>query len=205
MNRKITENFVSQEEPQDVIYQALEADLDMDNIPGSLKHIGRLYEKARFDTSAKFGLLRSTACLSDEVVHFLAFGGPTDYTEIFQALRFFWFNLVTFIGSSVAGLSQDPTLRIPSAVRPSNVEQKVDVLADEMANLSLFIKRQKETGSKNSPPARGGKQGERLCSYCREPGHGASRCPKNLPRNTIFLSCDKLGHSEAIFWTKIKQ
>lgn len=37
---------------------------------------------------------------------------------------------------------------------------------------------------------------ERICSYCKNPGHGARRCAKNPHRNVRCPICERMDHGE---------
>lgn len=103
------------------------------------------------------------------------------------------------------GFQQENSARNRSTTRPANIESQVDSLLDEMAKLGLFMKKKKGDARGAGASRQEQNLRERLCYYCREPGRGASRCPKNPHRNTVCPRCGKLEHSEATCWTKVKQ
>ena len=69
--------------------------------------------------------------------------------------------------------------------RTSQVENKVDKLAEQLAELSLIVR--KQTGASSSDR----RETPRPCSFCQKPGHGATPAPKTLTetpvaRNVVF-------------------
>ena len=73
----------------------------------------------------------------------------------------------------------------------SKVESKVDKLAEQLAELSLIVR--KQTGSSSSDR----RETPRPCSFCPKPGHGANSYPENPHRDTRCSKCVRLGHSVA--------
>lgn len=99
--------------------------MSIEDIPGSLKDVDRLCEKAGFDDRAKYGLLRTTACQHGEIAKLLSFRGRKDYSEMTQALRDFWSNRVALPGKqSRTGLIRPlPTrLMLRPDARSKNIE-----------------------------------------------------------------------------------
>ena len=81
----------------------------------------------------------------------------------------------------------------------SPLETKVDALKNQLADLSLMIKKNQSRDEATAfRPIH-----ERTCSYCKRLGHDANRCDANLHRDTKCPRCGKFGHSETSCWARV--
>ena len=213
----LIEHFKPQVQPDDIIRQAMGAELKNEDLLGSLREMDRLYEKANFNEEAKFGLLRSAVMEHLDLAQFAIYRGSTSYGDLKNSIKDFWNGRMAFHSSAVyAGVGEGARKPLTSSwsqnlgmvpakkvmLRPdervANVENKVDALADQLSQLSLIIKKQATQSLVE------GASSSKTCSFCKRPGHGANRCDLNPPRDTICSRCRKQGHSESTCWAKNK-
>lgn len=88
--------------------------------------------------------------------------------------------------------------------RVQNMEAKMNTLADQLASLTLILKK----GSSKRTTDRTGEirdqyNGfEKGCSYCQKPGNSANKCPENPNRDIRCTNCGKMGHGLETCWSK---
>ena len=86
-----------------------------------------------------------------------------------------------------------------SSAPSSPLETKVDALTNQLADLSLMMKKNQSRDEATAfRPVH-----EHTCSYCRHPGHGANRCDANPHRDTKCPPCGTFGHSETSCWAGV--
>ena len=185
-------------EPEENIRLAVVSRLDGNDLLASLNEMDCRFEKASFNTEAKFGLLRSAVMEHVDVSQFVLYRSPTTYEGLKKADKDFVAGRKAFLAARDAKQSQPP---IPKRIlqrpdrrqEPDKIERKVDVLAEQLAELSLLM--QKNQTIEQSDHVR-------KCSFCKEPGHGASRCRSNPHRDTRCPNCGKLGHGKDTWWAR---
>lgn len=193
----------------------MDATLDIGDLTHSLHGVDTLYSKASFNEEAKFGLLQNAAMKVPDLAAFAIYRGATDYPSLMKVIRDFDIGRRAFHSASLSGPSSHfthgagapstqtakaPQLLVRPDARVRNVEHKIDPLADQLADLTLIVKKT-QTGNENAV-----KYGDRdrPCSYCKKPGHGANRCTENPNRDKRCQRCDKMGHTEETCWARRK-
>lgn len=166
--------------------------LDDENLSDSIRTMERLFPKANFNSEVCFGLI------SPEIIeiHYLAqlvmFRGVKMYDETKQAVSDFDYGRGAFqkVSWSVrAPIVEDvepmaKKLLVRPEERVAHVEQKIDSLADKMAELTLLV-------CKKGPSQ---EEKEGIFTYRRKTGHAANRCPDCLHRATRCTSYQKMRH-----------
>lgn len=200
------DRFQKKEEPQDVIREATDASLDPERLVESMDRVDALYSRAGFNEEAKFGFLRMAAMKIPQVATFAMYRGASDYPALKKAIRDFdsgmraFHSVTKYDGMSSTEIldvqqEKDKRLLVRPDARVKNMEVKIDTLADQLADLTLLMKKGQASSSTQV-------NADRLCSYCNKPGHGANRCTENPHRDTKCPNCGKMGHSQATCWSK---
>ena len=187
-------HFKPIEAPQDIILRATSATLNQDDLLASLRELNRLYARAGFNDASKFGVLRNAVVRLPELAHFFAYRGALNYDTLHTAVKDYATSKVTYgqtAHSSFHATQQEYPLSPDQAM-----ESKVDELADQLKDLTLITK-----GMRKAEKTVEVKQDDRVCSYCRKPGHAANRCESNPHRNKRCINCNKIGHSAATCWS----
>ena len=81
----------------------------------------------------------------------------------------------------------------------SPLETKIDAFTNQLADLSLMIKKNQSRDEATAFRS----VHDRTCSYCKRPGHGANRCDTNPHRDTKCPRCGTCGHSETSCWARV--
>lgn len=220
------EKYEAKEDPGTIMQSALEARLDMGELDVSLRKLDELYVKANFNEEAKFAMLQKAVNTFPELAAMALFRGANDYESLKTIVQDYHKgrktypslnkpyqtkeeNGVKFVDEKSGLQSKSPKLMVRPDARIANMESKVDNLADQLADLTLLMKkaRKNEAGSSASHAAGAdiGKGKDRICSFCDTPGHGANRCPNNPNRGVKCPRCGKMGHNESTCWSKKKK
>ena len=196
--QKVKASFISHfkpiEAPQEIMLRATSATLDQDDLLASLRELDRLYARAGFNYAANFGFLRNAVVCLPELAHFVAYRGALNYDILHTAVKDCATSKVIYgqtAHSSFHATQQEYPISPDQAM-----ESKVDELADQLKDLTLMVK-----GMRKAEKTVEVKQDDRVCSYCRKPGHTANRCESNPHRNIRRSSCNKIGHSAATSWS----
>ena len=189
-------HFKPIEAPQDIILRATSATLDKQDLLVSLRNLDRLYECAGFNDAAKFGVLPNAVVCHPELAQFAAYRSALTYAAMTLPYKDYATSKVTF-GQTLQNYFPEfaPHQEYLSSTNQS-MESKVDELADQLKDLTLIIK-----GMRKAEKTVEFKQDDRVCSYCRKPGHTANQCESNPHRNTRCSNCNKFGHSAATCWS----
>ena len=197
VKKAFIERFGKVEAPEEKIQMAVSASLDPADLISSLKGMDNLFQKAGFDDNAKFGLLRKAVMEQAELSQYIMFNNPVDYKSLKKAIHSFVSAKEAFsFHSSTASFVPRKIIQRPD-VGQRKIEDKVDALASQLSQLSLIIKKSQTSEKVDSD--------SKPCSYCCEPGHYATNCPKNEHRNTRCLTCGKLGNPESCCFKKHKK
>ena len=198
VKKALLDRFESVPGPEETIRLAAASKLDADDLLGSLNEIDRRFDKAAFNAEAKFGLLRNAVMEHREVSQFVLYRAPTSYVELKKAVKDFVAGRKAFLAAQDTKQFHPPApkhiLQRPEwRQEPDKIEKKVDILAGQLAEPSLLMKKNQTTA-----------QGDyvRICSFCKESGHGAGRCRSNPYRDTRCPNCSKIGHGKETCWTK---
>ena len=206
VKQAILRKFSRKANPEENIRKAVSATIESADILGSMKIMDSLYGNAGFNEEAKYGLLRNSAVKHPDLAQFVIYRAPSAYAELKKTLKDFVSGRNAFLaatgsegspeskGSFVAPMKilTRPDAR---AGTEQQLEAKVDALANQMAELSLIVKKSQTQEGRNTT---------RQCSYCQKSGHGAGRCESNPHRNTRSPRCQKWSHFEATCRIKIK-
>ena len=92
--------------------------------------------------------------------------------------------LLRFLGEPVA--PKRVLLRSDVDPRQDKLDNKVDAITNQRADLSLMMKKRQWPGDNDT---------SWTCSYCKEPGHSATRFRSNPHRDTRYPTCEKIGHN----------
>ena len=200
VKKSFIERFGKSEAPEESIQLAIAASLDPSNLRSSLTGMDSLFQKAGFDDNAKFGLMRRAVMEHAEIAQYVMFRNPRTYSSLKESIDSFSSARETFcIGRNTKLFLPKQIIQRPDAGQ-RKIEDKVDALANQLSELSLIV-RKSQTKDSSTPYDLNGK----LCSYCREPGHFSTTCPKNEHRNTRCTSCGKNGHPESRCFKKQKK
>ena len=192
--------FESVPEPEENIRLAVASRLDSNDLLASLNEMDRRFERASFNVEAKFGLLRSAVMEHVDVSQFVLYRSPTTYEGLKKAVKDFVTGRKAYLAARDAKQSQP---QVPKRIlqrperrqEPDKIERKVDVLAEQLAELSLLMKKNQTIEQSEHV---------RTCSFCKEPGHGASRCRSNPHRDSRCPNCGKLGYGKETCWAKYR-
>ena len=133
-----------------------------------------------------------------DLAQFAMYRSPTSYIELKKAVKDFAAGRNAFRAARPSQRPQDPVrvLNRKDAVRSDNLEHKVDALTNQLAELSLMI------AKKSAGASQADRSNNMNCSFCKEPGHSASRFRVNLHRDTRCSKCGKIGHAIETCWAK---
>ena len=210
------DQYETKEDPAEVIRQAMDASLSAEDLAKTVNMADELYNKAGFNDEAKFGMLRSAVMRIPDLAAFAVYRSAKDYEELKTVIRDFESGLRAFRSanrkgkiaeaSSVAlpaigarSTEKHPKLLVRPDARVSNMESKIDSITDQLANLSLLMK--KSTSTTRFQDASRGDRSDRVCSYCKKTGHGAAQCAENPNRDKRCRRCGKIGHNEETCWS----
>ena len=90
------EKFAKPTNILDEIHQALDSTIDPSELMASMEQIDRLFEKAKFDERAKFGLLRQKLAPYSEILAFVVFRGARSYSALKNLLKEYYISCCTF-------------------------------------------------------------------------------------------------------------
>ena len=143
-----------------MIRDATAARLSFRDLSGSLRNADRLYEKAAFNDEAKFGLLRNAVMEHLELAQFAIYRGAKTYKALFYAIMDFWSGRCVFQAAAnslsnsrynalesshgvyeLRGQVGSKKIMMGSNAPSSPLETKVDALTNQLADLSLLIKK----------------------------------------------------------------
>ena len=180
VKKAMINRFESVTGPVEHIRRAVSGRLHQSDLLGSLNEIDRCFDKAAYDAEAKLGLLRNAVMEHADVAQFVLYRAPGTYEELRKAIKDFDGGRKAF--AAVQSLSQ-PQQMVPKSIlqrpdrlqRSNKVEEKVDMLADNLAELSLLMKKKNADQSYLDT---------RTCSFCKDVGHVATRCLSNPYRTT---------------------
>ena len=191
------DKFAQPEEPEEYIRRAISACLNDQDLLGSVAKMDSCFKKAGFNTEAKFGLLCKAVMGHGALAQFAVYRGSTTYHELKKTVKDFGAGRKAFHSAQVdvqfRGVIPTRILARPERAASTQLESKVDALTDWFAELALLVK--KNQNVVQSEPGR-------ICSFCKEPGHGANRCSSNPNRDRRCPICGKIGHSETTCWSK---
>ena len=124
--------------------------LDGNDLLASLNEMEGHFEKASVNTEAKFGLLRSSAMEHTDVWQFVLYRSPTTYEGLKKTAKDFVTDRKAFLAARDAKKSQPQApkriLQRPERRQePDKIERKVDVLAEQLAELSLLVNKNQKT------------------------------------------------------------
>lgn len=199
VKKALADRFVVTARPEEEIQKAIACRLEVDALLPSLEQMEKLYEKAGFNEEAKYGLLRNAVMGHLEVAQFAILRSPTTYDELKKTVKDFAVGRDAFRAARASSSVNDQTpkkvLQRPDAgPKQEKLESKVDELATQLAELSLMMKKKQQTPAESGPTW--------TCSFCKEPGHSASRCRSNPHRDTRCPNCGKIGHSGETCWSR---
>jgi len=219
--------YEQKEDAGSIMQRALHASLDPQDMEKSISRMDELFGKANFNEEAKFAVLQRAVNEFPDLAAMALFRKADDYEKLktlvedfhqgkkaypsldranFQAIR----NLVKFVDEKSAADSKTPRLMVRPDTRVQNVENKVDKLADQLANLTLLIKKSKGNDKGTDRPAGSSSRTKdeeevKLCSVCHQPNCYATKCPQNPHRDAICENCGKRGHKKDTCWSKKKK
>lgn len=181
--------------------------------------LDRKYTCAGFNDEAKFGFHRVAVMKIAPLEALAMYRGVWTYNELQQAVKDFESGTRAF-GSSTEDLPKSNSelleeeqakivkLLVCPDARVQNVEMEINKLTDQLANMMLLMKK----GQSGTGRAGGDRSGHSIgygfgkgCSYCRKPGHGASRRLENPNRDKICNSCGNMRHRPETCWSTKKQ
>ena len=162
----------------------------------SLRNLDRLYERAGFKDAAKFGVLRNAVVRHPDLAQFDAYRSALTYDALHTAVQDYATSKVTFGQASHSYSPEVAPQQEDTLSTNQSMESKVDELVDQLKDLTLRIKDMRKPEKTVEI-----KQDDRVCSYCRKPGHTANCCESNPHRNTRCSNCSKIGHSAATCWS----
>ncbi len=126
------------------------------------------------------GLLRDAISNCPSLFQFVLLRNATTFNEIKEACASY------SEGQKLLYKNDDPTPsgvtfgESPRVVYQSEIEQKVDKLCDQMAELALALSQKKDQPSR-----------PKICSYCKEEGHIATRARETHEGDEVWL-CKRL-------------
>lgn len=188
------------------IREATDATLDAGNLMESMLKLDSMYYRAGFNEEAKFGFLRVATMKIPQVATFAMYPGVSLYDKLKKAIQEYDSGIRSLY--SVTGqkdlmnsklmnepIQEDQKLLVRPDYRVKNMEDKIDTLANQMADLTLLMKKSQARSSRKQ-------DADIICSYCKKLGHGANKCPDNPHRNVSCPVCGKIGQGEEICWSK---
>lgn len=197
VKKSIIDKFAQTEEPEEYIRRAISVRLDDQDLLCWMTKMDRCFEKAGFNNEAKFGLLRKAVMGHGALAQFAVYRGSTTYHELKKTVKDFVAGKKAFHSAQedVQSRGAIPTriLARPERGASTQLESKVDALTDRFAERALLVKKDQNVGQFEAG---------RICSFCKEPGHGANRCSSNPNRDKRCTTCGKIGHSETTCWSK---
>lgn len=198
VRKALLDRFQTVEKPEDNIRVAVASRLDHSDLSGSLNEMEGCFDKASFNAEAKFGQLRNAVMAHVDLAQFVLYRAPTSYETLNRSVEDFLEGREAFLAERPAQLF-DPSAPRRILQRPErfektgNIEKKVESLADQLAELSLLVKKKQIVELTEIV---------RTCSFCKEPGHSAVRCLSNPNRDFSCPKCGKQGHGEDTCWSK---
>ena len=215
--------YEKKEDPGTIMQLALQASLNHDDMEKSISRMDELFGKAKFNEEAKFAVLQRAVNEFSDLAAMALFRKADDYKTLKTIVEDFYqgkkaylslnranyqaaSNKVKFVDEKSAVDAKTPRIMVRPDARVQNVENKVDKLADQLANLTLLIKKTKtsDKGTAGSSRTKADDDVE-LCSVCNEPDCYAAKCPQNPHRNAICENCGKRGHTKTTCWSKKKK
>ena len=169
VKKAMIDRFESVTGSEEHIRRAVSSRLNQNDLLRSLNEMDRCFDKAAFNAEAKFGLLRNAVMAHADVAQFvyercnILYRSPGTYDELRKAIKDFDGGRKAFV--AVQSLSQ-PQQIVPKSIlqrpdrlqRSNMVEEKVDMLGDKLAELSLLMK--KKDADQLSLDTR-------TCSFCK--------------------------------------
>ena len=159
--------------PEENTQKDMSCRLDFENVLASMNDIDKLYKKAGFNDEAKYGLPRNAVMAHLDVAQFAIYRSPTTYEKLMRTVKDFAAGRDAFKAAKSAAQSAEPVapkrvlMRSDVDPRQDKVENKVDAPTNQLVELSLMMKKRQTRGESNA---------RWTCSYCKEPGHSATRC-----------------------------
>ena len=135
-----------------------------------------------------------------DVAQFAIYRSQTTYDELMKTMKEFAAGRDAFKAAKTAADSVEPgapkRVLLSSDVDPrqDKLENKVDGLTNELAELYLMMKKRQTPGDSDT---------SWTCSYCKEPGHSAICCRFNPHRDTRCPTCGKIGHTTETCWSRL--
>ena len=195
----LSDRFTETPRPEENIQKAMICRLDGRNLLASMVEIDKLYKKAGFNDEAKYGLLRNAVVAHLDVAQFAIYRSPTTYEELMKTVKDFADGRDAFKAAKSSAQSAEPVapkrvlMRSDRDPRQDKLENKVDALTSQLAELSLMMKKRQTPGESDT---------RWTCSCCKEPGDSATRCRSNPHRDSRFPTCGKIGHTTESCWSR---
>ena len=137
----LIEQFRKPSNPEDDIHRAMDLTVDPANLLASIREMERAFDKAGFNDTAKFGLLRKALAEFPEVLQFVIYRGASTYKELLKVVTEYETGRQTFFRQTGAAGSSSShvfgtkkVLNRPDA-RGAELEAKVDSLTENLAAL----------------------------------------------------------------------
>ena len=129
----LVERFAVPKEPEDNIRRAIAARLDYQVLIGSLREMDRWFEKAGFNSEARFGLLRNSMMQCPHLAPFAVYRGAITYKSLRTTVKDYVAGRTVFFTSKESTQPEQGVGSKKIIKRPDALERKVDSLADQLA------------------------------------------------------------------------
>ena len=139
--------FTKSPRPEANIQKAMSCRLDGENLLASMDEMKKLYRRAGFNNEAKYGLLRNAVMEPLDVAQVAIYRSPTTYEELRKTVKDFSAGRDAFKEAKTAAASVEPVtpkrvlLRSDVDPRQDKLENKVDAITNQLAELSLMMKK----------------------------------------------------------------
>ena len=176
------EKFSTQKTEAEIMKDAVTLSYDGGDIKAFITKAEKAYNQAKFNDSAKFGLLREALNGDHMLLQFVLFRGAKDYISVKKACLEFAENKKML----------DSPSSVPTATNTDRKDERIDELCKQIENLHLLMSKQ------NRPP----RVSEPKCHRCKKTGHYASQCQLPPEPPLVCTYCCKHDHRAEVCYTK---
>ena len=192
VKKALADRFLVTARPEENIQKAMSCRQNAGSLLTSMDGMDKLYSKAGFNDEAKYGLLRNAVMEHLDVAQFAIYRSRKTYEGLKITVKDFSPGRDAFKAAKSA--AQSVELPSPKRIltrsdtdsREDKLENKVDAITSQLAELSFMMKKRQTPG--DSAPSW-------TCSYCKGSRHSPNRCHSNPHRNTRCPTCGKVGHA----------
>ena len=183
----------------------MSSSLDSTNLRSSLSGLDTLYERGGLNKRAKFGLLRKSVAEIKDLSQYIMYHNPEGYDPLVNSIKSFVSAKDSFDIGDIKNITESKRILSRPDAGTRSIENKVDALANQLAELSLSVRKGASSSAATSTIKPTDASEEKTCSYFKNLGHYATSCPSNPHRNTKCSRCGKRGHAEATCWKTFKE